>query len=154
MGGEEKVDVPSSTANSCSGVCLEILQESCNALLTDDCISDSVKEIIRNIGGPALLQDLQFHNQCLVEKGRFKTAAKEKAYSIFNREFVNHCKDVERHIPSPASTWVCLKVFEFMVNKNYNLPLSNHATSVSEVTEEEIDIVEYIAGYVLHSVKR
>ncbi|XP_025106993.1 uncharacterized protein LOC112571862 [Pomacea canaliculata] len=154
MGDQEKFDVPSSTADSFSGVCLETLEESCNALLSDDCISDSTKDIIRNIDGPALLQDLQFLNQCLVKKGRFKTAAKEKAYSNFNREFVNHSQDVERHIPSPASAWVCLKVFELMVNKNYNLPLCNQASSISEVTDDEVDIVQYIAGYVLRSVKR
>lgn len=93
-------------------------------------------------------------NKCLVKKGKFKNAAKEKAYANFHKAYDSNHQIVENFIPPPATFWVCLKVFELLVNKNYNDCEINVQPVTSELCADESDIVEYIGGYVVRSIKK
>ena len=97
---------------------------------------------------------LSFLENCLVPKGRFLSASAEKATANF------HCTVTEQIRPlmdtfglSSGDTFLlCLEVFERLKKVNYSKP---EATPVVHrpVSTEEKDILHYIGGSIINSLK-
>ena len=78
----------------------------------------------------------------------------KKSFSDFRHLYGVYLKSVESVIPPPATFWVCLKVFEMLVDKNYNVSEQVMQPDNSKLCEDEKNIVDYIGGYVIHSITK
>lgn len=98
---------------------------------------------------------LHFLNRCLVKKTKFRCASKEKAITKFHQAILDtsYFKPLEALLCPFTATSVALTVFEILMKNNYDNPQETVQSEV-EVPQTEVDIVEYIGGYVLFTIKK
>ncbi|KAK7089070.1 hypothetical protein V1264_024168 [Littorina saxatilis] len=137
-------------------VCSDIVEEACDALLSDKCTSDEDCEVFRNVNRDALLSALQFLNACLVPKTRFKCANKERAFQKFHQAMLVELNvlPLEKLLCPFSATTMAFAVFELLLKRNYDLKKQTQSNNGDEVPEGEVGIVEHIAGFVLFNLKK
>ena len=104
--------------------------------------------------------DVTFFNECLVEQGRFPIAAAEKAWSKYNTACTANLTAMCQKLGLNRSDtfYLCTKVFEQAVNKNYTSTVNSKGTIAEsekpppENTDKEI--LHYTGGSIVHSSKQ
>ncbi|KAK7481903.1 hypothetical protein BaRGS_00026811, partial [Batillaria attramentaria] len=141
----------SSFSSSFTGVSMQMVDEACEALQADECIPQDIVSNICSVERQALHSSLMFLDKCLVPKGRFKNAAKEKVFANFHSAFLVNKDAVQELTSAQAAMWLCLKTLELLISANYEYNVQCEK-SVPIVPTEETDIVQYIGGFVICSL--
>ena len=104
--------------------------------------------------------DVTFFNQCLVQQGRFPTAAAEKAWSKYHMACTSNLTAMCHKLGLNRSDtfYLCTKVFEQAVKRNYS-STANTKDSIAESEEPPLEntdkeILHYIGGSIVHSLKQ
>lgn len=99
---------------------------------------------------------VDFLNECLVPCGKFPGSAREKAWTKFSKSCPDHIDSLTAVTGfHQGSTWLCLQLFEQMLDANYIISAAKHGDCTdTDLGEDSKDIVYHIGGSIVHKLKR
>ena len=104
--------------------------------------------------------NLEFLKTYLVKRGRFPSAAAEKAWGNFDTACRENIKDIttELRLPRSDAFHLCMKVFQRLIDMNYckdeDSEKPNQANVEEPVTTIDREILHFIGGSIVHSLKQ
>ena len=107
--------------------------------------------------GYVVLEKVMFLNGCLVPRTRFIPACRERDCGNYHCLYKENMQSLFQMTGSHrTSAWLCLKLLEVLLNKNY--PISEEKakqkSDCREIRKEVRDIVAYISGSITTKLKQ
>jgi len=98
---------------------------------------------------------LGFLYTCLVPRGRFLSATKEKAWMNFHQEMVKHRRQLAAVTLSMRySVMLALRMFEKLIELNYPDQTSSLPAKRRDITDIDIDVISYVGGSIIQRQKQ
>ncbi|KAK7481947.1 hypothetical protein BaRGS_00026855 [Batillaria attramentaria] len=134
----------------------ELLAEVFQSLTENQCLTEESQKAIQDIAGKLDSHEkLTFLQTCLVPRGRFPSAAAERATANFHKTLLVKIPYLveEFGMVSGDIFLLCLTIFEHLKTINYGQTAAATDSKPDSVTSEERDILQYIGGSIVCSIK-
>ncbi|XP_025097062.1 uncharacterized protein LOC112565662 [Pomacea canaliculata] len=135
---------------------LEIIDSVCTSL-SQNCVLHSARDFFKQASRSQLLDKMGFLNACLVHKTKLPHSDREKSWGNFHKANIQNMGALNSVTGSPMiSSWLTLRCFECLLNKNYLVIASstNIDNINEELSEDILDIVNYIGGSIITKMKQ